>query len=237
MSRRPTQVALDVRRLVVLLTPVAVPVSMAGVFAALERRLPARSAYTAGFAIYWAGWCLALPVSVLGPRRALRVLTAGRRPTGGETAALLLPVLGAAATELVPGRGLIDRRVLATMAGTAAVNATLEELLWRGMFLEVFPDDPVRGALWPLAGFSVWHLAPQIVLPSRHGRAGFVLGAAVVGAASTYVSWRTRGLRWVLLPHVATDACGVEPARFRLGLRRGEDERGTSASARCSPRW
>ena len=107
------------------------------------------------------------------------------------------------------------------MVGSAALNATGEELLWRGMFLEVFPDDAVRGALWPLAGFSLWHLAPQIVLPSRHGRAGFVLGAAVVGAASALVSWRSRGLRWVLLPHTATDACGVIPARFRLGVASG----------------
>jgi Type II CAAX prenyl endopeptidase Rce1-like len=208
----------DVRRLVVLLTPVAVPVSMAAVFAALNRRLPPRTAYNAGFAIYWIGWCTAVPLGVLGPRRALRVLLSGRRPTKPEATALLLPVLGAVATELVPRRRLIDRRVLATMVGSAALNATSEELLWRGMFLEVFPDDPVRGALWPLAGFSLWHLAPQIVLPSRHGRAGFVLGAAVVGAASALVSWRSRGLRWVLLPHTATDACGVIPARFRLGL-------------------
>ena len=217
MSRGPTSPRPDLRRVVVLLTPVAVPVSMAAVFPLLGRRLPARRAYNVGFAIYWAGWCIALPVSVLGPRRALRVLAAGRRPTTAETAALLVPVLGGVTTELLPHRRLVDDHVLAVMVGTAAINATAEELLWRGMFLETFPDDPVRGALWPLTGFSLWHLAPQIVFPSRHGRAGFVLGAAVVGAASSLVCWRTRGVRWVLLPHIATDACGVTAERFRLG--------------------
>jgi membrane protease YdiL (CAAX protease family) len=207
----------DARQLVVLLAPAAVPASMAAVFAVLARHLPPRKAYNVGFGIYWAGWCLAVPVAVLGPRRALRVLTAGRRPTIGEAAALVVPVVGGLVTELLPRRRLLDGGVLAVMAGTAAINATGEELLWRGMFLETFPDDPVRGALWPLAGFSFWHLAPQIVFPSRHGRAGFVLGAAVVGAASSVVSWRTRGLRWVLVPHIATDACGVTAARFRLG--------------------
>src|SRR3954468_3510145 len=156
----------DARRVVVLLTPVAVPASMTALFGVLGRRLPPRTAYNVGFAIYWAGWCVAVPVAVLGPRRALRVLTSGRRPTPGETAALLLPVLGGALTEFLPGRRLLDRRVLAMMIGSAVVNATAEELLWRGMFLETFPDDPVRGTLWPLAGFSVWHLAPQVVLPS-----------------------------------------------------------------------
>jgi membrane protease YdiL (CAAX protease family) len=219
MSSRPPRDD-DLRRLVVLLTPAAVPVSMAAVFAGLNRRLPPRTAYNAGFAVYWLGWCTAVPLAVLGPRRALRVLSTGRRPTGGEAAALVLPVVGGLVTELVPRRRQVNRRVLAATAGTAVLNATAEELLWRGMFLEAFPDDPVRGALWPLAGFSLWHLAPQIVLPSRHGRAAFVLGAAIVGAASALVSWRSRGLRWVLLPHMATDACGVTAARFRLGLPR-----------------
>jgi membrane protease YdiL (CAAX protease family) len=208
----------DARRLVVLLTPVAVPFSMAALFSALGRRLPPRTAYNVGFTIYWVGWCVGVPVAVLGPRRALRVLISGRRPTAGETVALLLPLLGGTFTEFLPRRRLVDRRVLAMMIGSAAVNATAEELLWRGLFLETFPDDPVRGSVWPLAGFSVWHLAPQIVLPSRHGRVGFVVGAAAVGAASAFASWRTRGLRWVLLPHAATDACGVTAARFRLGL-------------------
>ena len=213
----------QIRRLVVLLTPVAVPVSMAGVFAALGRHLPPRTAYNAGFAIYWAGWGVAVPTAVLGPRRALHVLTSGRRPTAGQAAALLLPVAGAVTTELLPRRGLVNPPVLAAMVASAVVNATTEELVWRGMFLEVFPEDVVRGALWPLAGFSLWHLAPQIVFPSRRGRWAFVAGAAVVGSASALASWRGRGVRWVLLPHVATDACGVTAARFRLGLPPGTD--------------
>lgn len=92
-----------------------------------------------------------------------------------------------------------------------------EELLWRGVYLEQFPGEVIRGALWPLAGFATWHLAPQIVLPSRLGRLRFVLGAAVVGGCSTGVAWRTGGLRSALLPHIATDACGVRASLFRLG--------------------
>jgi membrane protease YdiL (CAAX protease family) len=93
-----------------------------------------------------------------------------------------------------------------------------EELLWRGIFLHEFPEDVLRGAIWPLAGFSIWHLAPQIVLPSRIGRWRFVLGAAFVGSASAVSAWRSRGLRNSLLPHAMTDTCGVTAARFRLGL-------------------
>src|SRR4051794_30772354 len=146
-----------------------------------------------------------------------------------------------------PPRRLVARRVAAVMIGTVAVDAVGEELLWRGTFLDQFPGDVVRGALWPLAGFTVWHLAPQLVYPSPRGRAGFLLGAAVVGGASTPVAGRTPGppagllpplpayprggpppagaggpggFRRVLVPHGLLAAGGVRPARFWLGTWR-----------------
>jgi hypothetical protein len=201
----------------ILAAPVAVPLTMAAVFALLRRLLSPRVAYNAGFAVYWLGWCGAFPLWALGPRGVARVLRDGHRPGALEIALTAFPFAGALATELVPNRRLVDRQVAAVMVGTAVVNAVGEELLWRGTFLAQFPDDVVRGALWPLAGFTLWHVAPQLVLPSWHGRIKFLLGAAMVGGASTAVAWRTDGLRGVLLPHVFTDACGVRPARFRLG--------------------
>lgn len=209
--------AARLHRRATLIAPVAVPVTMALVFSALGRRLPRRLAYAAGFAVYWAGWCAVFPLWVLGPHGVVRTLRAGHRPATADIALLAFTVAGAVGTALIPHRHEIDRRVAAVMVGTAAVNAVGEELLWRGAFLDQFPGDVVRGALWPLAGFTAWHLAPQLVYPSPRGRAGFLLGAGVVGAASTTVAWRTRGLRAVLLPHVLTDACGVQAARFWLG--------------------
>src|SRR3954469_13676386 len=207
----------DVRRRATLAAPVAVPLTMTAVFALLRRRLSPRGAYAAGFAVYWAGWCAAFPLWVLRPRGVVRVLRGGRRPIPVDVALLTVPVIGAVGAELLPHRGLVDRRVAAVMIGAATVNAVGEELLWRGTFLDQFPDDIVAGALWPLAGFTMWHLAAQVILPSSRGRAAFLLGAAVVGAACTAVAWRTGGLRNVLLPHVLTDACGVRAARFWLG--------------------
>lgn len=191
---------------------------MAALFRFLSRRLPPPTAYNIGFAVYWLGWCIAFPLWILGPRTTVRLLAHGRRPSIGELTLLLLPVIGAAGTQLVPNRRAVRGPVAAVMICTGAVNAVAEELLWRGVFLHEFPDDAIRGAVWPLAGFSIWHLAPQIVLPSRMGRWQFVLGAAFVGSASAVSAWHSRGLRNCLVPHVATDACGVAAARFRLGM-------------------
>lgn len=202
---------------VVQLVPVIVPLSMGALFTVLKARLPAHRAYNVGFAAYWTLWCYAFPLAVVGPERALTLLRTGRRLTRLDAVLLLLPVAGAVGTALLPNARRVDRSTAAVMLGTATVNAVGEELLWRGVFLDTFPDDPVRGAVWPLLGFSLWHLAPQIILPSRYGRWRFVGGATVVGAASAVVAWRGNGLRDTVLPHLATDACGVVAAEFRLG--------------------
>jgi hypothetical protein len=206
------------RRVCLLAVPVLVPTSMAGVFRFLSRHLASRRAYNLGFALYWLGWCYGFPLLVLGPRAVARLLTTGRRPSLGEAGLLLLPIAGAVGTQLRPNRKAIDKAVAAVMIGSAAVNAVGEELLWRGTFLNEFPDDVLRGAFWPLAGFSIWHLAPQIVLPSRMGRWQFVLGAGFVGLCGLGSAWRNKGLRNCVLSHAATDACGVTVARFRLGM-------------------
>jgi hypothetical protein len=85
-----------------------------------------------------------------------------------------------------------------------------------------------RALGWPLVGFTIWHLAPQLLLPPRRGRAQFLAAAGLVGAASARVAWRTRGLRWTLLAHLLTDACGVRPTLYRLGRLDPEGREKTS---------
>jgi hypothetical protein len=58
-----------------------------------------------------------------------------------------------------------------------AVNAVSERLLWRGVLVATFPGTVVRGALSPLAGFALWHLASQIIFLSALTRWRFVRGA------------------------------------------------------------
>jgi membrane protease YdiL (CAAX protease family) len=208
---------ITLKRGAVLAAPAAVPASMALVFRWLSHRLSPQAAYNAGFIIYWLAGCIGFPMVVLGPRRAARLLTQGRRPSAVEMLLLILPPAGAVSSELLPNRIKIDGMLAAVMATTGVINATGEELLWRGIFLQEFPHDLLRGRLWPLVGFSLWHLVPQMILPSRLGRWRFMLGAGLVGSVSAFSAWRSGGLRNCLVSHIATDSCGVTAARFRLG--------------------
>ena len=132
LARRPGAEA------VTLAVPVVVPLGMRVVFGMLARRLGARRGYLAGFVCYWAG-CYLLPVALLGRRQVAALLRqpAGLlpRPRWLAALALLVPPLGAAGTQLLPELGQADRAQLATAGVLAAVNATGEELLWRGLFV------------------------------------------------------------------------------------------------------
>jgi hypothetical protein len=206
------------RRASILAIPLVVPVSMRVLFPLLARRLGARRGYLAAFGIYWAG-CYLVPLALVGRRRiaALLCRPADRlpRPRWLGALALLVPPLGAAGAELLPALRRADSALLATASVVAVVNAAGEELLWRGLFVATFPDDPVRGWLWPAVGFTAWHLAPASVRPPRQARM-FLAGTALIGAGFGWVAWRTHSLRWTLPAHVATDACGLPSARFWL---------------------
>ena len=202
-----------------LAMPLVVPAGMRVLFPMLARRLGGRRGYLAGFAVYWAG-CYLVPLALLGRRRTWALL---REPPGPlprprwlGALALLVPPVGAVGTELLPALRGADPALVATAGAMAAVNATGEELLWRGLFVATFPDDAVRGWLWPAIGFTAWHLAPTSVRPARQSRM-FLAGSALIGVGFGWVAWRTGSLRLTLPAHLLTDASGLPAARFWLG--------------------
>jgi Reverse transcriptase (RNA-dependent DNA polymerase)/Type II CAAX prenyl endopeptidase Rce1-like len=163
------------------------------------------------FAGHWPTWPPPVQALVRQPAHPLP------SPRWRPAAALLLPPLGAAGTELLPQLRTADPAVLATAATLASINAAAEELLWHGLFVATFPDDPVRGWLWPAVGFTAWHLAPLSVRPYRHGTLAFLVPAGLIGAGYGWVVWRTGSLRLTLPAHIATDASGLRAAHFWLG--------------------
>lgn len=48
----------------------------------------------------------------------------------------------------------------------ATVNAMLEEVLWRGVYIHLFPDRLSLGWLYPAVMFALWHVSPTSVLGS-----------------------------------------------------------------------
>ena len=106
--------------------------------------------------------------------------------------------------------------MVATSAAVALVNATVEEALWRGVYVAYWPDDPWLGVVWPALGFGAWHAAPQVIHPSPMGTVRYVAAATALGMSWGLVAWRSRSLGAVLASHLVTDASGVRNARYFL---------------------
>jgi len=49
----------------------------------------------------------------------------------------------------------------------AIINGTYEEILWRGLYVKIFPNKVMLGLIYPTIGFAIWHISPQLVFPSE----------------------------------------------------------------------
>jgi membrane protease YdiL (CAAX protease family) len=98
---------------------------------------------------------VAVPVLLLGRRRLRRLLVHSARlpaPKWLAALALSLPPAGAIGTEPLPNLRAADAATLVASTSVAGVNAFAEELLWRGLFVETFPDDAIRDGCGRRAG-------------------------------------------------------------------------------------
>jgi membrane protease YdiL (CAAX protease family) len=167
--------------------------------------------------MYW-GVCGALTLALL-TREEIAGLLADRRPRLGPHATLgaaliCWPPIGTIVTRFLPEVGDSSAAVIATTAGIALTNAAFEELLWRGVFITLWPDSRWLGWLWPAIGFGVWHFAPQVIHPAAMGPVAYVAAATALGLSWGWVAYRTGSIRWVGVSHIVTDGSGLRNALF-----------------------
>lgn len=207
------------KQALVLIIPAAVPVTMGATFYLSNQLFGPMPGYLIGFLVYWGVWCVAVPLFLLGPGRVRGLFTARRawlaQPWWLGILLLLFPPLGAIATRFIPEVGDATGAMIGTALAIAVVNATMEELLWRGVFISYWPGSWALGVLYPSIGFGLWHLAPQIIHPGA-SPVGFVIGSIVIGLCWGWVAWQTGSLRATTISHVFTDGSGLRNALFFL---------------------
>jgi membrane protease YdiL (CAAX protease family) len=171
--------------------------------------------YFAGFVFYWVVWGLLFPLWILRSQELLAlfrdVYPRLGKPAWLGVVLLALPPLLAGTTVFPVKLPLASWSVILGSAGLALVNGTLEEVLWRGLYVRRFTGRIVLGYLYPALGFAFWHLAPQAVHPITMpgGVAAFIAGALFFGLCWGWVAWRTGSIRWAVVSHVLTDFLGL----------------------------
>jgi membrane protease YdiL (CAAX protease family) len=204
-------------RVLLILLPPCLIVSTYFAFYLLAVILGSQRGYFLGFLFYWIFWCLVVPISVLGSERirtvfARPVVSAFGKPSWVGVVALFLPLLLGYGYAF-PRAFAADARwaVLVGSLVIALINGVLEELLWRGTYILIFPDSSLLGDAYPTLSFAVWHFAPQAVFPNRApgGRIAFVLVSATIGSLWGWVAKTTGSIFWTSVTHVLFDFSGL----------------------------
>jgi membrane protease YdiL (CAAX protease family) len=203
------------RQLALLVTPPVLLASTWASFQLLTERLGLTAGYLVGFLFYWIAWCWALPLVMLGGYGVVRVFGnfrfADTRLGVSSGALLLLPLILGFGYAFPRAIGEASPTVVFLSAILALVNAPLEELLWRGTYLNIFPENWLLGYVYPTLGFGLWHLAPLSVIPNRApgGSLSFVAVSVSLGLIWGWVAMRSKSILWTSVAHILFDFSGL----------------------------
>ncbi len=188
------------------------------VFQVLVNWWGGRWGYLGGFLFFWVVWCAGFSLWAIGTDGVAAVVRDVHprlpKPTALWMILLAFPVAGALATVLIPDLPRATVAVVALAWIIAVVNATLEELFWRGVYIRLFPGRPIAGWLYPAALFALWHLSPTSI---RGSAAVLVSGGAYLGLVYGWVAYRTGTIRYTILAHILVNAMGLGFALLILG--------------------
>jgi hypothetical protein len=203
------------RPVVVIALPAVLIATMYALFRGATAALGFPLGYAASFAVYWIGWCVAVPVAILGPRRVRDLFR--ERPSGPPPrrvrfqAALWWPLIAPLVFAFIPRVASVSASVLFVSVGLGIVTGVAEEILWRGLYMAVFPKSVWLNSFYPSLMFGIWHLCPLSVLPSRYpgGIASFAFYSVALGLSYSYSARLSRSIRWCSVSHAVHDALGL----------------------------
>lgn len=198
-----------------LLVPVLLLASMLWLFQTFTRTAGYPAGYLLGFAVYWIGWCLLVPVLLLGGVRPLLDLfhpfpSFFSLPWQAHLA-LWWPLSFPLFFMFIPRLRRANPKILLVSLLLGIIIGVTEEILWRGVYMALFPKTLWLSLFYPSLMFALWHLAPQRVLPNRlpGGALSFVSYALALGLTYGASVHLTGSIAWATIAHILHDTLGL----------------------------
>jgi membrane protease YdiL (CAAX protease family) len=172
--------------------------------------------YLFSFIIYWILWCFLFPLFSLKSFKALFSLFKSVKPRFGNKPDITLfliswPVAVALIFAFVPRLHNLTISILIVSVLIGFVNGFAEEILWRGVYITLFPNNIWFKYIYPSVFFTLWHLCPISVVPSKYagGIYSFLLAALLYGLSWGYYARKTGSIRWSSIMHSINDSLGL----------------------------
>lgn len=191
------------KQILAILAPVVLVAVMIPIFRGYVRVFPEnwRIGWFLGLATYWIIWCGLFPWLMIGKSNILRLIQP-QRLTWEIVVLLSIPLVLAGLYRLIPGMEYTKPEpwVLLLLIVTCFGNGFFEEVLWRGMYLELFPQNILLGMLWPSLWFALWHYAPVSIAPDGNV-AGMIIGSGMMGLYLSFLARWTGTIWWTIVMH------------------------------------
>jgi membrane protease YdiL (CAAX protease family) len=103
-------------------------------------------------------WCLIVPLLLIGPQQLVDLFrdvpNRWGDPAWLSVICLVLPVVGGYAYFFPAARRSATRQIILVSLAYAIVNGVFEEVLWRGVYISIFPGQWILGVIYPAMGFG-----------------------------------------------------------------------------------
>ena len=163
-----------------------------------------RIAWYLGLITYWLVWGMVFPLIIIG-KKDIKALIRPQKPTTKVLLPMSIILLGALAARLfVPGMEYEKQSVwiLLLLLSTSFGNGFFEEILWRGVYFTLYPNNIFYRMIWPTIWFAIWHYVPGSVLHENvTGLIGLMAGSGLMGLYLSYLTKKTNTLWWSIVAH------------------------------------
>ena len=187
------------KKIALAISPILV-VLMFFIFQELAVLIGKDLAWYVGLFIYWVIFCLAVPMFLIGKDKILEKLKYR------STTIMTWLVAGVPVIFTLIGvifiLDKVERSFIQALiwTGMGIGNGLFEEILWRGMYSDLFPDNVVFGWLWPSFWFAIWHIAPGSL--SQNLSVTMLIGGALFyGLCWGWVSYKTKSILLTSVSH------------------------------------
>ncbi len=193
------------KRMIAIITPPILMATMYPIFHLYTASLANdRLAWYLGLATYWLIWGLAFPSIMIGVEN-IKNLIKPQRLTRKTLMFIAIPITLALVTKLIPGMsGYVKESglIVFLLISSAFGNGFFEELLWRGVYLKLFPKNIFYRMIWPAVCFGIWHYIPVSINNGElTGLIGMIVGPILMGLYLAFLTKKTNTLFWAIVVH------------------------------------
>ncbi len=155
-----------------------------------------------GLVTYWIIWGAVFPLWIIG-MKDLRPIIRPQRLNIKVSVLISIPLILALLYKFITGMdyGKLSFWILILYISTSFGNGFFEEVLWRGVYMKLFPDNILFRIVWPSIWFALWHYAPGSVSPNANVL-GLIIGSGMFGFYLSFLAKKTGTIWWSIITHI-----------------------------------